>query len=302
MSTADASTGDASTGDTSTGGLAAVAVNLLGVAEHPGLAGGPYRIDAAGRPYVPAGDGGIVLGVELGDSVFGRAADHVAPGACLVHPDPAARHALAVYACIGNEVVVTTGAAAGARGAVTGKRGEEGRVIAGFSQQVLAAMRPGDQVRVRAVGQGWRPAAFPAEVSVLSVSPELLSSLPVDVRERAVTAGVRMLVPSKLAGNGIGRPAVSWCLDLQLPGPARGGPDVLLGDLVAVADIDARWNMGYRRGWVTVGVVAHGASPQPGHGPGITPILTGPATVLRVRPDAAGHAGVTSAVLGDGNG
>ncbi len=111
-----------------------------------------------------------------------------------------------------------------------------------------------------------------------------------------------MLVPSKLAGNGIGRPAVSWCLDLQLAEPARGGADVLLGDLVAVADIDARWNMGYRRGWVTVGVVAHGASPLPGHGPGITPILTGPATVLRVQPDAAGHVGVTPAVLGDGNG
>ena len=301
-----------SAADASTGSLAAVAVNLLGVAEHPGLAGGPYRIDAAGRPYVPAGDGGIVLGVELGDSVFGRAADHVAPGACLVHPDPAARHALAVYACIGNEVVVTTGAAAGARGAVTGKRGEEGRVIGGFSQAVLAAMRPGDQVRVRAVGQGWRPAEFPAEVSVLNVSPELLSSLPVTVGASAssasagddctVSVGVRALVPSKLAGNGIGRPAVSWCLDLQLPGPDRDGPDVLLGDLIAVTDIDARWNMGYRRGWVTVGVVAHGASPQPGHGPGITPILTGPATVLRVLPDAAGHVGVTPAVLGDGNG
>ena len=92
-----------------------------------------------------------------------------------------------------------------------------------------------------------------------------------------MTAGVRVLVPSKLAGNGIGRPAVGWCLDLQLTDRAPGGPDVLLGDLVAVADIDARCNMGYRRGWVTVGVVVHGASPLPGHGPGITPILTGPA-------------------------
>ena len=285
-----------------TGGLAAVAVNLLGIVEHPALAGGPYRIDAAGRPYVPAGDGGIVLGVELGDSVFGRAADHVAPGACLVHHDPAARHALAVYACIGNEVVVTTGAAAGARGAVTGKRGEDGRVVAGFSQQVLAAMRPGDQARVRAVGQGWRPASFPAGISVLSVSPELLASLPVTTEAGTVSAGVRAAVPSKLAGNGIGRPAASWCLDLQLPDPGAGGPDVRLGDLVAVTDIDARWNMGYRRGWVTVGVVAHGASPQPGHGPGITPILTGPATVLRVRPDVAGHVGVTAALLGYGTG
>jgi hypothetical protein len=287
--------------------LAAVAVNLLGVVEHPAMAGGPYRIDGAGRPYVPAGDGGIVLGVELGDSVFRRATDHAAPGACLVHPDPAARHALAMYACIGNEVVVTTGAAAGARGAVAGKRGEEGRVVTAFSQDVLAVMRPGDQVRVRAVGQGWRPPGFAGHISVLNISPELLPLLPLAVSDGGgtagvVTAGVRMAVPSKIAGNGIGRPAVSWDLDLQLAAPADGGDEVLLGDLLAVADIDARYNMGYRRGWVTVGVVAHGASPLPGHGPGITPILTGPATVLRVLPDSAGHVGVTVALLGTGNG
>ena len=55
--------------------------------------------------------------------------------------------------------------------------------------------------------------------------------------------------------------------------------------------------MGYRRDWVTVGVVVHGASPLPGHGPGITPILTGPAGALRPRPDPAGHVGLTGAVL-----
>ncbi len=122
-------------------------------------------------------------------------------------------------------------------------------------------------------------------------------------------------MPSKLAGNGLGRPAVSWDLDLQLrpPDPVRSGGngaggngargtgadvgDVLLGDLVAVTDIDARFNMGYRQGWVTVGIVVHGSSPLPGHGPGITPILTGPARVLDIRCDAAGHAGLTAAML-----
>jgi hypothetical protein len=112
-------------------------------------------------------------------------------------------------------------------------------------------------------------------------------------------------VPSKLAGNGIGRPSVGWDLDLQLRARARPGEagadlaaeDLLLGDLVAVSDLDARYNMGYRRGWITVGVVVHGASPLPGHGPGITPILTGPAGPLRVRPDGPAHAGLTEAAL-----
>jgi Domain of unknown function (DUF4438) len=289
--------------------LRPVAVNLLGFVEQPEFGQTPYQVDWDGRSYVPAGDGGIVLGVRLGESVFARDADHAAPGACLVHPDQAARHALAIYCCIGNRAVVRTGRAAGARGVVLGKRGELGRVITAFGQDDLARMRPADQVAVRACGQGWRPPGFPAEVTIANLDPAALDILPVvtDSTGGTVTAGVRIMVPSKVAGNGIGRPAAGWDLDLQLRMPAGPGssrdpaspdpPDLLLGDLVAVSDLDTRYNMGYRRGWLTVGVVVHGASRLPGHGPGITPILTGPATALRVQPDQAGHTGLTDAGL-----
>jgi hypothetical protein len=285
------------------GPLRLVTVSLLATVEHPALDGSPYRIDRDGRPYVPAGDGGIVLGLELGDSVFALDADHAAPGACLVHPDPAARLALASYACVGNEVRVRTGAAVGARGVVLGKRGEEGRVIAGFAPADLARLRPGDEVSVRARGQGWRPPGLPPEVAVMSLDPDIVSALPIGLPGAGtgtgvVTVGVRVTVPSRLAGNGIGRPAAAWDLDLQLPPPGPDGAgEVALGDLVAVSDLDARWNMGYRRGWVTVGIVVHGASPLPGHGPGITPLLTGPAAALLVNADAAGHVGLTAAAL-----
>ncbi len=136
----------------------------------------------------------------------------------------------------------------------------------------------------------------------MNLDPAVLGSLPIglpaDAGGGAVTVGVRMSVASRLAGNGIGRPAVAWDLDLQLlpPGPDGAG-DLALGDLIAVTDLDARYNMGYRRGWVTVGVVGHGASPLPGHGPGMTPILTGPAAALRPVPDAAGHVGLTAAMV-----
>jgi len=280
-----------------------VTVNLLGAVEHPVLDGSPYRVDRNGCPYVPAGDGGIVLGLELGDSAFALDADHAAPGACLVHPDPAARQALAAYACVGNEVRVRTGEAVGTRGVVLGKRGEEGRVIAGFAAADLARMRPGDEVGVRARGQGWRPPGLPPEVAVMNLDPGILSLLPIGLpaagtETAAVVVGVRVTVPSRLAGNGIGRPAAAWDLDLQLPPPGPDGAgDVALGDLVAVNDLDVRYNMGYRRGWVTVGIVVHGASPLPGHGPGITPLLTGPAAALRTHADPAGHVGLTAAAL-----
>src|SRR5258708_8125870 len=123
---------------------------MLGVVEHPALGDTPYRVDADGRPYLPAGDGGLVLGVRLGDPVSVLAGDHVAPGASLVHPEQAARHALVSYACIGNPAEVRTGRAAAARGAVIGKRGEDGRVIAAFPHDDLPRMRPGDHVTLRA--------------------------------------------------------------------------------------------------------------------------------------------------------
>jgi hypothetical protein len=283
--------------------LAAVTVNMLGVVEHPAFGDTPYRVDRNGHPYVPAGDGGLVLGVQLGDPVTALAADHAAPGACLVHPEPASRHALVGYACIGNQLAVRTGHAAGARGAVIGKRGEEGRVIAGFRQQDLARMRPGDEVAVRACGQGWRHPDVPPEIVVMNAGPGLLDALPLSrPAPGTLAANVRAVLASKLAGNGIGRPAAAWDLDLQLsPGdgpPPAGADGLLLGDLVAVTDLDARHNMGYRSGWLTVGVVVHGASPMPGHGPGITPILTGPASALTAVADSAGHAGLTASGLG----
>jgi hypothetical protein len=281
--------------------LAPVAVNLLGQVEHPVFGDSPYRIDADGAPYVPVGDGGLVLGVRLGDSVFDTSGDHVAPGACLVHPDAAAQHALLLYACIGNRAEVRTGASAGAVGAVLGKRGETGRVIAGFDADELAAMRPGDQVSVRAVGQGARPDWLPADVTLMNLDPALLPKLPVTAgtASTASTAGVEVsvaaVVPAKKAGNGLGRPAPAWCLDLQLT--AADGIGLRFGDLVAISDIDARYNMGYRRGWMTIGVLGHGASPLPGHGPGMTVIATGPARSLRPRDDGAGHTGLTASML-----
>lgn len=279
--------------------LAAVSVNLLGVVEHPAFGDSPYRIDADGVPYVPVGDGGIVLGLNLGDSVFAIQADHAAPGACLTHPDESARHALVQHSCIGNEAEVRSGAAAGARGAVIGKRGENGRVIVGFRAGDLARMRPGDQVRVRARGQGFRPGWLPAGVCMLNVDPDLLDALPVSAGRagpaQVAEVQVRSVLPARLAGNGLGRPAAGWDLDLQLG--AGDGPDLRLGDLVAVSDLDARYNIGYRRDWVSVGVVVHGSSPLPGHGPGLTPILTGPRTALEIRQNPAGHVGLTAALL-----
>jgi hypothetical protein len=92
-------------------------------------------------------------------------------------------------------------------------------------------------------------------------------------------------------GNGIGRPTALWSLELS------DSPAVRLGDLVAIAELDARFNAGYRRGWLTVGLVVHGASPLPGHGPGVTVLLTGPAERFAVDEQGDGHCGASEATL-----
>lgn len=283
---------------------AVVRTNLLGFVESAELGGSPFLVDADGRPYVPVGDGGIVLGVEIGDSVFAFDADHVAPGVTLVHPDPSARHALTGFTCIGNEVVVRDGLAAGASGRVLGKRGELGRVIAVFEQQVLTSLAPGDSVMVRASGQGaeLREPLADAGMEVLNVEMRVLEALGIlDGGGRTASVNVRAMVPSHVVGNGLGRPAHLWDIDLSLTKDNAGtfaAEEIALGDLVAVENLDVRHNVGYRKGWVTVGVVIHGASPLPGHGPGITPILCAPASSITVQIESDDHHRVTPSILG----
>jgi len=274
-----------------------VSVNLNATVEQATLGPDPYRIDGDGKPFVPVGDGGIVLDLRLGDGVFDHIADHAAPGACLTHTEPAAAHAFSAYACVGNQVEVRTGDAAGELGAVAGKRGEKGRVIAVFAQDVLRRLRPGDQVAVRSRGQG-----TVAAVAVRNVDPDLLARLPVEFTPDGLVVAVRTAVPSRLVGNGIGRPTDMWDLDLQLDrvtAPRWGAEQLRLGDLVAIDDLDARYNAGYRRGWRSVGLVVHGASPQPGHGPGVTVVLSGPAGSIEIRPDPIDHVGLGEHTLLD---
>jgi hypothetical protein len=265
-----------------------VTVNLLAFADQGDVGLDPYRIDRDGRPYVAVGDGGTVLGLRLGDSVFDHVGDHAAPGVCLIHPSDDARHALVGLCCLGNTVTVRSGDAAGATGVVLGKRGGGQRVIAVFTQDVLHRLRPSDQVAIASRGQGSR--APVADVHQMNVTPEALELLRVSLVNGRINVGVRTTVASKVVGNGIGRPMAMWDVDLQV-GPAFA-PGLRFGDLVAVEDLDARANAGYRKGYLSVGVVVHGSSPQPGHGPGVTVLLSGPAERFTVNTEGEDHAGL----------
>lgn len=279
-----------------------VATNAAAVIEAPGLDANPYLIDADGHPFVPVGDGGIVLGLAVGDSVFGFDTDHGSPAVSVVHPDGSARAALTAFSCLGNQAVLRSGEGAGRRGVVLGKRGEAGRVLVWFPDDVMPTLVPGDSMAIRAAGQGWQldePLAG-LGVQALNIDPRAMAALHIELAGDRVRAGVRGAVPSKLIGNGIGRPAHQWDLDLQVTAStaaALGLAKLAIGDLLAVQDLDVRHNAGFRRGWLTLGVAVTTGSPRPGHGVGVMPILCGPATAFEVDVRADDHVGITSSML-----
>lgn len=276
-----------------------VRTNICGTVEAPRMVGSPYRVDQDGRPFLPVGDGGVTCGVHLGMGVFATESDHAAPGACITHPDADTLHALTSFACLGNTVTVRTGPATGSVGTVLGKRGEQGRVIVCFPPQVLDTLAPGDDVTVSCWGQGW---TLPSEasgslpVTAMNIAPTALPILPVDLRHGQVSVDVRAAIPSYTAGNGIGRPAQQWDIDIQVDPQSADQlhlGEMRLGDLVAITDLDVRYNAGYHSGWTTICVVVHGGSRVPGHGPGVMPILCGDSTGFALHEDPDHHVGVT---------
>jgi len=272
-----------------------VSVNLLAFVDQGEVGNDPYRIDRDGNPYVAVGDGGVVLGLRLGDSVFGHVGDHAAPGACVIHPNDDARHAVVGLSCIGNRAILRTGDAAGKEGVVFGKRGGGERVIVVFPQDVLKRLRPSDQVAIMSRGQGAE--APVAGITQMNITPEALALLPVRTADEQLQVGVRVELSSRTVGNGIGRPMAMWDVDLQVDSTTEGVSELRLGDLVAITDLDARTNAGFRKDWLSIGVVTHGTSPQPGHGPGVTIVLSGPAKHFLVRSEVATHQGLREETL-----
>ncbi|MEW6724041.1 MAG: DUF4438 domain-containing protein [Bacillota bacterium] len=59
-----------------------------------------------------------------------------------------------MLACLGNEAIVVSGKAEGARGVVTGKHGGAERVMVDFDRETMEKIVIGDKVLIRAHGAG----------------------------------------------------------------------------------------------------------------------------------------------------
>jgi hypothetical protein len=260
-----------------------ITMSVMGVVispSYPGIPAIPHQIDREGKPRLLPALGGIVYNVKVGDSVYGWAGDMIEPGVAIKAPEPAANEALNVFACVGNDAVVMSGNATGAKGIVTGKSGRFAEhVIIDFPSEVLDKLAFGDKIDVRARGVGLSVNRYPG-VFLKSLSPLLFDRLRIEENDGKLTVPVTAIVPPELMGAGAGLTSEGGAICIQSmdrEALKRNGLDKLrLGDIVAVTDYDSSYGHGYKKGGVSLGVVSATDSIRAGYGPGVTLIMTAP--------------------------
>lgn len=259
-----------------------VSVSVTGQIAHPvfpGLPAEPYRLTSEGKAFLWPAFGGIVYNVSVGDSAFGWSGDCIHPSVSISHANADKNRALNIFACIGNTAVVMSGAARGAEGTVTGKSGRfSDQVIVHFDVETRRKMAVGDQVLVRSEGVGL---SFPdhPDVRSKSISGRLFDMLPIRAEnDGTLSVGVAATVPPHLVGAGAGLTSEGGSLHIQSTDraelAAHGLDGLRLGDVVAIADTDSRYNHGYRRGAMAIGIVGQTDGPRAGYGPGMTVVMT----------------------------
>ena len=261
-----------------------VKISVVGEVASPVYGRGIYNISAEGVPMVLPGVGGITYNVRVGDPACGWEADHVEPGVSIENKenDPrfgqGANTALNVLSCVGNEAIVVSGDAKGAKGVVTGKHGGIEHVLVDFQLETLEKLMLGDKVLVKAFGVGLKLVDFP-EVRVMNMDPRFLEALDPKPNGDKLEVPVTHIIPATVMGSGLGaNQTYSGDYDIQLFDESTrreyGLDDLRLGDLVAILDADHSYGRIYRKGAVSVGVVVHTNCVTSGHGPGVTTLFT----------------------------
>lgn len=264
-----------------------VTVSVMGQVANPSLSGlpaEPYRLDADGKAFLWPTFGGIVYNVTVGDSAFGWAGDCIHPSVSISHPDANKNRGLNVFACVGNEALITSGAAMGVRGVVTGKSGRfSDQVIVHFDAETRRKIAVDDQILVKSEGVGLTVPDCP-DVAFKSLSPALFDALPKHMDGDVLKIGVVGIVPPHFVGAGAGLTSEGGSLHIQSTDRAalaeHGLDQLRLGDVVAIQDTDSRYNHGYLRGAMSIGIIGQTDGPRAGYGPGMTVVMTAPAGQL----------------------
>ncbi len=252
-----------------------VEMAVCGYVSQPALRPGGYVHYPDGRGVMLPGMFGVTYNARVGDRAFGWAGDHVEPGVSIAHPDEKSDFALHYLTCIGNEAMVTSGLAKGARGVVTG---EHARLLVDFPKEVNEKLNIGDQIQIMAKGRGIALSDFP-HVEFKKTSPRLLKALRLtQTADGTLHLPVAMELPIDIMGSGA--ELNSEYVDQDLMSGDRqlmadlGIDKMRLGDLIAIRHADHHFGRSYREGAVSIALCIHGDSVMTGHGPGILTLMT----------------------------
>ncbi|MCK5131591.1 MAG: DUF4438 domain-containing protein [Candidatus Sabulitectum sp.] len=249
---------------------------------HP-FAGNRLNVDHLGKPFQLPGIGGITLNIEVGDSVYGWAGDHIEPGVSCKWGEKrreTPNQALQLLACSGNTAVVTSGKAKGARGIVLGHHGGSEHVIIEFDSKTKEKLSYDDTIQIKAVGMGLEILSKP-EIRIVNLDPSLLKKMGITLHKSTgkLIIPVAAKIPSECMGSGIGNTNTSsGDYDIMTSDwetvKSNGMDKMRFGDFVALMDQDNRFGRAHRRGAVTIGIVIHSDCRNSGHGPGVTTLLS----------------------------
>jgi len=244
---------------------------------------GTWSVDHHGTPFILPSIGGITLNIQVGDSAFGWAGDHVEPGvSCTADTKEPFKHpnvSLQMYSCAGNKAMIVSGEAKGETGYVVGHHGGSEHVIVDFPRKVKEKLTYDDKIIIFSKGQGLKLIDYP-DITLFNLSPELLREMKIKkLGKRELEVPVTTIVPAACMGSGIGAAHVAkGDYDIMTSDPETVEKyqldKIRFGDFVALMDHDNRYGRTYRQGAVTIGIVVHSDCLIAGHGPGVTTLMT----------------------------
>lgn len=254
-----------------------VKISVQGEVQHPGK-NGDFIVDGVGSGRVLPATGGICYNVKVGDCCMDLAGDHTEPGVTTSNTiNDLKRNGYSVYSCIGNEAKIITGDAKGSIGYVTGEH-DLCNVLIYFDSETLEKMTLDDKVLVKGYGQGLKLLDYP-DVHVMNIDPDLFEKLGIEEKDGKLIVPVAKKIPSYLMGSGVGagspyRSDYDIMTQDEKTIKELGLDDLRFGDIVLLEDCDNMYGRCYFEGATTIGVVVHGNCYKPGHGPGVTTIIS----------------------------
>ena len=248
---------------------------IAGYVSQPSFRSPGYIPDNNGKSVIFPGMYGISNNIKVGDKAFGWAADHIEPGVSIDSPKSEEHHALHYLVCTGNKAIIRTGEAKGKVGIVTG---EHARLLVHFEKKILNKICIGDQIDIVSHGRGLKLSDFP-NIELKKISPKLLKSLNLKIKNNKVIVEVAIELPIKIMGSGAELNSEYVDQDLM-----SGDKKLIkkykidqmrLGDIIIINHADHRWGRSYKKDYISIAICIHGDSVMTGHGPGIMTIMTG---------------------------